>query len=268
MTNLTLDRKLQNLVGIPREAQPFYFPKGERLVVFIHGFSDSLCRVNGVGERLAKKGVATKGILLPGHGRSIADLAKTNPNDWYRQVEKDLFEAVKSHKEVYVIGISFGGNLALKFDAKNPGLIKGIVTIEAPMRIKNQYLTRAAIPFAKLFGMKYWKKKFLKKIQHPEKETVFKQGVLDSMPLDNIAQIIDFLENKQGFLRKVTTDTLLIQSLKSSLVTKNSAQLFFDQISSKRKEIYRIENVYHAFLNERSKKAIFSKSLKFFDIEV
>lgn len=268
MTQATLNKPKANLGGIPKEAQPFYLPVGEKAVVFVHGFSDSLCRINGFAKMLSDRGITTKGVLLPGHGKTVAELAKTTPNDWYAEVEREVLETAKRHKEVYIIGISFGGNLALKFDAEHPNIAKGIVTLESPMRIKNQYLTRAAIPFAKSFGMKYWKKKFLKKVKHPEKETVFKQGVLDSMPLDNIAQIIDFLENKQGFLKKVTTDVLIVQSEKSSLLTKNSAQLIYSSISSKRKEIYRIENVYHAFLNETAKKSILIKSLRFFNIEI
>jgi esterase/lipase len=52
------------------------------------------------------------------------------------------------------------------------------------------------------------------------------------------------------------------------LVTADSAQIIYDSISSQRKEIKRIENVYHAFLSEKAKKEIFSMSAQFFGIEI
>jgi carboxylesterase len=263
----TATRPQINIKNVPREARPFYYRKGNRGIFFVHGFTDSLCRVNGFAKYLASHGISTKGVLLPGHGGSWEDLAETTPREWYRSVEEGILAMSKEVKELYVVGISLGGNLALKCAAAHPDKIKGVVTIEAPMQIKNQYITRAAIPFAQLMGFKYWNKQYLKKVRHPEKEIVFDQGVLDKMPLNNIAQVIDFLENRQGFLKKVKCDVLIIQSEKSSLLTKDSAQRIYDAIKSPRKEIYLMENVYHAFLSEPAKRTIFREATKFFGID-
>lgn len=256
-----------NINNIPKEARPFNYIRGERGILFVHGFTDSLCRVNGFAKFLASHGISAKGVLLPGHGGTWEDLAQTNPNDWYKAVEEGVLEMAKEVKDLYLVGISLGGNIALKCAANHPGIVKGVVTIEAPMQIKNQYITRVAIPFAELMGFKYWNKQYLKKVQHPEKEIVFEQGVLDKMPLNNIAQVIDFLENKQGFLGKVKCDVLIIQSEKSSLLTSNSAQRIYDAIKSPRKEIFKMENVYHAFLSEPAKRTIFREATKFFGID-
>lgn len=269
MPTAVIEKKKElNLSDVPKEARPFYHKAGDRALFFVHGFTDSLCRVNTFAKFLADRGITTKGVLLPGHGRTWKELAKTTPDDWYREVEKGILELAGDVKEVYVIGISLGGNLAMRFDAEHPGIIKGIVCIETPMRIKNQYITKVAIPFAKLGGMRYWNKKYLKDVKHPDKDTVFNQGVLAEMPLDNIAQVIDFMENRQGFLKKVTCEVLVIQSEKSSLVTRDSAQKIIDSISSKRKEIFRMENVYHAFVSDPAKQTIYFEACKFFDIKI
>lgn len=264
----TLKPPIIKINDVPKDARPFYYKKGERGIFFVHGFTDSLCRVNGFAKFLANQGISSKGILMPGHGGTWEDLAKTSLNDWYKSVEKGIIEMASEVKEVYVVGISLGGNFALKVAAKHPDKVKGVVLIESPMRIKNQYITRAAIPFAQAMGFKYWKKQYLKRLTHPEKDIVFDQGVLDRMPLNNIAQIIDFLENRQGFLKKVKCDVLIIQSEKSSLVTKSSAQQIYNSISSKRKEIFYHNNIYHAFLSEQAKKSIFYKAADFFGIDI
>lgn len=256
-----------NIRNIPREARPFHFKRGERGIFFVHGFTDSLCRVNGFAKFLAAHDITTKGVLLPGHGGTWEDLAETTPDDWYQAVEEGVLSMAKDVKELYIVGISLGGNLALKCAAKHPDIVKGVVTIEAPMQIKNQYITRVAIPFAQAMGFRYWNKQYLKKVRHPEKEVVFNQGVLDKMPLNNIAQVIDFLENRQGFLRQVKCDVLIIQSENSSLLTKNSAQRIYDAIKSPRKEIFMMENVYHAFLSEPAKRTIYREATRFFGID-
>ncbi|MBW6431667.1 alpha/beta fold hydrolase [Patescibacteria group bacterium] len=269
LTATKIDKNLNIDIGrVPKDARPFYYKKGQIGIFFVHGFTDSLCRVNGFAKFLASHDISTKGILMPGHGGTWEDLAKTNLNDWYKSVEAGILEMAKDVEDVYVVGISLGGNFALKVAAKHPDKIKGIVTIESPMRIKHQYITRVAIPFAQFAGFKYWKKQYLKRLTHPEKDTVFDQGVLDRMPLNNIAQIIDFLENKQAFLKRVKCDVLIIQSEQSSLVTKSSAQKMYDSVKSKRKEIFYHNNIYHAFLSEPAKKSIFYKAVDFFGIDI
>ncbi len=267
MNTLTVEKNDIKINEVPKEAQAFYYPAGERAIFFVHGFSDSLCRVNGFAKFLSKRGITTKGVLLPGHGTNWEDLAKTTPKDWYNEVEKGILELSKNVKEIYIVAISFGGNLALKFDAIHPGIIKGLVCIETPMKIKYQPITKRAIPYAKKIGMEYWNKQYLKVLKHPEKEIVFKQGVLDKMPLDNIAQVIEFIEKQKSFLKKVTCDVLVIQSEKSNLIRPESPQIIIDSVSSKRKQIFKIDNVYHAFLSEPAKRTIFYEACKFFKID-
>lgn len=251
---------------IPKEARPFYYKSGKKAVFFIHGFTDSLCRVNTVAKSLSESGITTKGVLLPGHGQTVEELAKTSPDDWYFEVKKGVEDLSKEVSEIYLIGLSFGGNLALKLAAEKPTLIQGVVCVETPMRIRHQAIIKIAIPVASLIGMKNWRKKFLLRIKHPDKKIIFKQGVLECMPLVNIKQIIGFLEKRQSFLKKVKTKVLFIQSKKSNLLDPKSAEIFYDAISSKKKEIIYIDNVYHAFLTEKAKKKIFDEALKFFEI--
>lgn len=253
---------------VPREAKPFYFHTGRKAIFFVHGFTDSLCRVNTFAKFLSEKGITTKGVLLPGHGQTWHELAQTTPNDWYAEVEKGILEMSREVKEVYVVGISFGGNLALKFAAEHPGVVRGIVTVESPMAIKRQQLVKMGIPFFMALGWPYWNKKFLRKINHPEKDRIFRQGVLDKMPIINIAQVIDFLERRQRFLSKVTCDVLIIQSKTSNIIVHDSANLFYKKIKSPRKEIMWIDNFYHAILNEKEKRRIFMAATEFFGIKV
>lgn len=268
MLTMTQNSKIIYTPRVPREAKPFYFHSGQKAIFFVHGFTDSLCRVNTFAKFLAEKGITTKGVLLPGHGQTWKELAKTTPKDWYAEVEKGILEMSREVKEVYVVGISFGGNLALKFAAEHPNVVKGIVTIESPMAIKRQQLVKMGIPIFMALGWPYWNKKFLRKINHPEKDRIFRQGVLDKMPIVNIAQVIDFLEHRQSFLKKVTCDVLIIQSKKSNLIVHDSANLFYQSIKSNRKEILWIDNFYHAILDEKEKQRIFLAAAEFFGIKV
>lgn len=266
MTTALIEKQIPK---IPEEAMPFYYKAGKKGVFFVHGFTDSLCRVNTVAKYLSENGVTTKGVLLPGHAQTCEELARTNPDDWYSEVKRGVLELSKDVDEIYLVGISFGGNLALKLAAEKPTLIKGVVCIETPMRIHHQEIIKfVLVPIFAVLGLKNWRKKFLTRLKHPDKKIVFKQGVLEYMPVINIRQIINFLERRQGFLRKVKTKVLLIQSKKSSLLDNYSAQKIYDLIPSEKKEIFYIDNVYHAFLTEAAKRKIFARAMKFFDIEL
>lgn len=268
MITLLAQSRKKFVPRIPREAKPFYFPVGQTAILFLHGFTDSLCRVNGFARYLAQKGVSVRGILLPGHGQTWRELAKTSPTDWYRAAQKELIKLSQNHKRVYVVGLSFGGNLALKLAAEHPKIVQGVVTFESPMSIRWQKLIKFGIPIFRVLGWPYWNKKFLRRINHPDKGIIFRQGVLDKMPIVNIAQVIDFLEHRQDFLSKVKCDVLIVQSRKSNLITRYSAKSIYKAINSKRKKIMLIDNFYHALLDEKEKQRIFEAAIKFFSIKI
>ncbi|RYG65174.1 esterase, partial [bacterium] len=51
-------------------------------VVLVHGFTGTPYEVRYLGDRLVEAGYTVRGLRLPGHGTSIADLDRTRWEDW------------------------------------------------------------------------------------------------------------------------------------------------------------------------------------------
>src|SRR5439155_6464493 len=84
-----------------------------------------------MGEWLAARGLTVVGPRLPGHGTSVEDLSAVTWRDWVREVEAALADLATRCPSVVVVGLSFGGALALHLAATHPDELRGVVVINA-----------------------------------------------------------------------------------------------------------------------------------------
>jgi carboxylesterase len=101
----------------PGDLEPFSVGEGDRGVLLIHGFCGTPPEMRPLGEYLATRGFATRGLLLPGHGTTPEDLDRFGWRDWLASAQSELDTLRKAHREVYVAGQSMGGTLALHLAA-------------------------------------------------------------------------------------------------------------------------------------------------------
>lgn len=116
-------------------AEPWSSPgHGERAavgVVVVHGFTANPRGTRPLGQRLAAEGFAVDVPLLPGHGTSVRDLARTSYADWRRCVEHAVVTLAEGRDHVLVVGHSMGGTIALDLAATSPVPLAGAVAINA-----------------------------------------------------------------------------------------------------------------------------------------
>lgn len=105
---------------------------GEVGVVCIHGFTGTPYEMRFLGEQLAAAGFGALGLLLPGHGTSVADLARTPWQAWADAVAAACDAMAARHRRVAVVGESLGGLLALHAAAHRPELA-AVATLAAPL---------------------------------------------------------------------------------------------------------------------------------------
>lgn len=100
--------------GIVLGAEPQeYKTDGARACLLLHGFSSSPADFGELPRTLHAQGVHVLAPLLPGHGRSPADLRKTSRAAWTRAAEEAFDHLAAHHRSVDVVGFSMGGTLAL-----------------------------------------------------------------------------------------------------------------------------------------------------------
>ena len=86
-------------------AEPFFFEgTTDTAFLFIHGYESSPYSMRHVGELLHAKGHTILSPLLPGHGTSLSDLAKTRFEHWYEAVRRIYVRERPKYKNFFIIG--------------------------------------------------------------------------------------------------------------------------------------------------------------------
>ncbi len=123
-------------------SSPGHGPRAAVGVVVVHGFTANPRGTRPLGQRLAAEGYAVDVPLLPGHGTSVRDLARTTYADWRRCVEHAVTTLASGRDHVVVIGHSMGGTLALDLAATTP--VSAAVSINAIVLDRVGVLARLA----------------------------------------------------------------------------------------------------------------------------
>lgn len=113
-------------------------------VVVVHGFTANPRGTRPLGQRLAAAGYAVDVPLLPGHGTTVRDLARTTYADWRGRVEHAVTTLAARRDHVVVVGHSMGGTLALDLAAASPVPLAGAVAINAIVLDRTGLLARLA----------------------------------------------------------------------------------------------------------------------------
>jgi len=93
----------------------------------LHGFTGSPASVRGVAEALAHAGLAVELPVLPGHGTTVEDLARTRWSHWAAAAEAAYLSLAERCEEVAVVGLSMGGSLACWLAEHHP--VAGLVLV-------------------------------------------------------------------------------------------------------------------------------------------
>lgn len=80
-------------------------------VLLVHGYLGCGNNFGQLPEQLAENGFRVRVVLLPGHGTSPTDLAKTTNADLVKAVIDEIDRLRPRHKRVVLVGHSMGGTL-------------------------------------------------------------------------------------------------------------------------------------------------------------
>lgn len=121
-------------------------------VLALHGFGATTQEVLLVVEIARELGLRALAPLLPGHGSSVHDLARTRYKDWHAAAEQALATLARDSERVIVVGSSMGSLIALDLAADHPDRVVGVGVLGSPIRLPWPYpsLALAAISLLRL----------------------------------------------------------------------------------------------------------------------
>lgn len=97
-------------------------------VLAFHGFTGTPQEVALVVDAARELGLGAEAPLLPGHGVSTLDLAKSRYADWYAAAEQHYLR-LAAHGPVIVAGLSMGAVLSFQLAARFPETTAGVIAL-------------------------------------------------------------------------------------------------------------------------------------------
>ena len=99
-------------------------------VLLVHGFGDTTQSVRRLAEDLhVRHGWTVRAMLLPGHGRTLADFDAVGSDQWRAAVHEEYVALCASHAVVTMVGLSMGGALATIEAARYPDLLALVLLV-------------------------------------------------------------------------------------------------------------------------------------------
>jgi carboxylesterase len=118
------------------DTSPFDFDGDARGVLCVHGFTATPYEMRHLGERLHQRGMTVRGLALPGHCTSPAELDATTWRDWYAAVEREFTALRQRCAHVAVVGQSLGGLLSLHLAHQRGSELCGLAVLAAPLWLR------------------------------------------------------------------------------------------------------------------------------------
>ncbi|MFP4167685.1 MAG: alpha/beta hydrolase [Desulfonatronovibrionaceae bacterium] len=214
-------------------------------VVLIHGFGGTPKDLEGIKQELEKRGAEVRAPLLPGHGTNVFDLQRTRFWDWYAAVEKEYQRLSKEFKQVYAVGFSMGGTLALRLaELHSPA---GITCIASPVYLYSFFPPQATdwgavtIPLLRFMHPYH-------RMDDPDpvsQKTAPSSGYTDYQPLHAIHSFIKGMRLVRRNLERVNCPLFLLHCPQDKTVLFRNAWEILSRVSSntRRLEVININNL-------------------------
>lgn len=231
-------------------AKEFYYKGNNTGVLLIHGFTGTPSEVRLLGEYLRDKGYTVKGILLKGHGTTIADMKKCSYRDWIKGAVEGYKALKQECDEVFAIGLSMGGLLSL-YLARNYD-VRGAVTLSAPIRIHGR-----------MAALSFLERQFRAHIlRNPGKKDI---NIIsyERSPLICVHHLFKLIRYIKANLQYIEKPVLIMQSYGDKTVSPMSANIIYNSIGSRDKSIIYLHKSGHIITCDNEKEQVFEEVYSF-----
>lgn len=188
-------------------AEPLLAPGRAPGVLALHGLSGTPQEVALVVEVASELGLAAEAPLLPGHGTSVADLARTGFEDWLLAAEQS-YARLAERGPVVVAGLSMGAVLAFRLAARHPRSTAGVIALANALWLKSPYPTLALQLAERLRLPDIWLKKAAPGVGDPEQRAA--HLTYDAVPMRAAVALLRAGESTAAELHLVKAPTLLL----------------------------------------------------------
>jgi carboxylesterase len=236
-------------------AEPFTHMGGSTGVLLCHGFTGSPQSLRPWAEYLAEAGLSVSLPRLPGHGTVWQDMARTRWEDWFAEVSR-AFDELRPHAdEIFVMGLSMVGCLALRLAESRGSAVSGLVLVNPSVTADTKLFLLA--PVLKLVVPS------LKGIASDIKKEGVSEVGYDRVPVKAAASLPGLWKATQAQLGDVTQPVLVFRSTVDHVVGPASLKVLRAALPAEHLEVRECPDSYHVATLDNDAQDIFAGSLGF-----
>lgn len=222
-------------------------------VVVSHGFTGSPHSVREWAQSLAGAGFAVRLPLLPGHGTSWQELARTRWQDWHEALDAAYLELAAECDVVVVAGLSMGGTLALRIAATRP--VAGVVAVNPGLVIDD--------PRAPLAGILKFVLKSTPAIANDILKPDTDEGAYPRTPVAAAHELNKMFKDTVRLLPRITAPVRVYRSAVDHVVSETSMAALRRGLTGAQLEVLPLKNSYHVATMDNDAAEIFRGTAEF-----
>lgn len=237
-------------------AEPFLIPGNRVGCLLVHGLTGTPMEMRWMGESLAGRGYTVLCPRLPGHAARPDDLTRVRWRDWLAVVEDGFRMLAGCCDQVFILGLSLGGVLALTAGSYLP--VSGIVAISTPFALPDDW----RLKFIRIFKL------ITPKIAKTPANWFDQEAASTHIEYPYhltaaIAELKDLLEVMRAGLPAVRAPALLVHSRQDLDVPPVNVVRIHERLGSARKQVLMVENSSHNIVRDAEREIVFQAAHDF-----
>lgn len=236
-------------------AEAYSHAGGSTGVLLCHGFTGSPQSLRPWAEFLAGAGMTVSLPRLPGHGTTWQEMARTRWEDWYAEVDRAFDEMRAATDEIFVMGLSMGGCLALRLAELRGKAVSGLVLVNPSVTAETKLFMLA--PIMKLVVPS------LKGVTSDIKKPGVTELGYDRVPVKAAATLPGLWQVTTRHLDQVIQPVLVYRSATDHVVGPANVEILRRELPADQLEVRDCPDSYHVATLDNDAEAIFAGSLEF-----
>ncbi|TDR73891.1 alpha/beta hydrolase [Paludibacterium purpuratum] len=248
---------------------------GPHAVLLLHGLAGSAFEVMHVAKSLNQQGYTVRIPILPGHRRTVADLAATTWHDWYAAAEKHFETLSASHQRVSVSGLCMGSLLSLQLAARKRHRVASVVAMSTTLAYDGSSIPWYSflLPLVLYTPLKHlWSYKeggnFGIKHKGMRKRMSAKMGeksrvAYNRTPADSIREMRGLMRSTRNCLGQITAPTLILHAREDNVASPRNADYLERHLGSTHIEKIILDDCYHVITVDKQKSLVACEAGRF-----
>jgi carboxylesterase len=253
------------MTQIQSRGEPFFFPGNSTVgSLLIHGWTSAPQEMYDLGIHLNHQGHSVLGLRLPGHATRPADLNRMRWQDWVAAVQDGYSMLRNSCEQVFVMGLSLGGALALILGASHP--VAGVVAMATPYEVPPQpglrWLRHLITPLRPISTLlRYFPKPSVN--DYKDQQAYQDHLSYSVFPIRSVPEVGKLLELLRQQLPLIHSPALILHAVEDRGVSPDNARSIYTELGSADKELIWIEGSGHVLTVEPARRRVYELAASF-----